>query len=119
MDALIAGRCWRATHVCVLRSDGFVAIFGAGDDGIAVTFAVPLEPGAAVQPVEFTPANAALVVGDDVLTASAGHGEGAIVVSLRTASRLAGSFSLIATGTLSGGPATLVRVTGGRFDVLL
>jgi len=119
MDALIAGRCWRATHVRVLRRNGFVAIFGAGDDGIAVTFAVPLEPGTAVHTVEFAPPAAALVVGDDVLTASAGHGEGAIVVNLRTASRLAGSFSLIATGRLPGGLATLVRVTGGRFDVLL
>lgn len=96
-----------------------MAVFGADEHGIAVAFAVPVDAGAGVHSVDATAANAMLLVGNEVLTASAARGRGSITVRLRTQTRLVGSFSLVVAGTLARGRHALVPVSGGLFDVPL
>ena len=69
--------------------------------------------------MDMTAANAMLIVGDDVLTASGPHGNGSITVHARSGNRLVGSFSLVVSGTLAHVARTLVHVNGGVFDVPL
>jgi hypothetical protein len=114
MEAIIAGRFWHAHHVDVCRRNGFVAVTG-GDESITVALAVPLDAGTVALPIEVTPANALLVVGEEVLSANGERGHGAIVVRHLTRHRLAGSFTLL----LAGSTPILVQVTNGSFDVPL
>ncbi len=118
MQAVIAGSLWRATYVAVRRSDGLIALFGAGDDAVSVALAVPLDHAVGIHPTATTPANAVLVIDDVAFTTNAACDHGAITVHRLTDRRLAGSFSLVAGGRGAVG-SLRIHVTGGRFDVFL